>query len=52
MAGFFGRRCRGFGFAVFVFVIVVDEFEFCADTTNPALAIAAVTRTATPSMKR
>ena len=44
----FGRRGRrGFDVFVFEFVIVVDELEFCADTTNPEFTSAAKTATAT-----
>jgi len=31
---------RGFDELVFAGAIVVDEFEFCADTINPALSAA------------
>jgi hypothetical protein len=40
---------RGFDFAAPVLVMVADEFEFCADTTSPALI---KPTTAKPRMKR
>jgi len=51
-----GFRDMGLRFAVFVFFVigamVVDEFVFCADTTNPALANAVKATMARPRTKR
>jgi hypothetical protein len=48
---------RGFRFVVLLFwaivgAMVVDEFEFCADTTSPALANAVIATIASPRTKR